>query len=184
MYTTGERRLFFGLELPESLKSRLLSMQRPLEGARWHQPEQLHLTLKFLGNVKEFQLKAVQLAAMNIPIKPFNLALLGLGCFGEPERPKALWAGIEHSELLEELQSTLSRRMVPCGFQEEARRFQPHITLARISQPSGSVQSLLKSYSDYSVGTMPVNFFSLFQSNLTPEGSVYTVLDRFELNAA
>jgi 2'-5' RNA ligase len=124
----------------------------------------------------------VRSAAQAIPVKPFKLSLSGLGCFGEPERPKALWAGIEPSDPLEELQRALSRQMVSCGFQEDARRFQPHITLARFSQPSASVRSLLTSYRDYSVGTMPVNFFNLFESNLTPEGSVYTVLDRFALN--
>ncbi|HET8904351.1 MAG TPA: 2'-5' RNA ligase family protein, partial [Saccharospirillum sp.] len=83
---------------------------------------------------------------------------------------------------LDELQRTLSRRLVTCGFEEEARRFQPHITLARFSQPSGSVRGVLASYRDYSAGVMPVNFFSLFQSDLTPDGPVYTVLDRFALN--
>lgn len=184
MSKADKRRLFFGLELPEALKSRLLAIQQPLEGVRWQQPEQLHLTLRFLGSVPESQLKAVQSAAEGLPVKPFNLNLVGLGCFGEPEHPKVLWAGIEPSEPLDELQHAVSLRLVSCGFGEEARRFQRHITLARFSQPSGSVQSMLTSYRDYSVGTMPVNFFSLFQSDLTAEGAVYSVLDRFTLSAA
>lgn len=177
-----ERRLFFGLELPELLKSRLLSIQQPLEGARWQRSEQLHLTLMFLGSVQEFQLSAVLFAAQKLPVEPFNLSVSGLGCFGEPEHPAFLWAGIEPSEPLNELQRMLCQRLVSCGFEEEARRFQPHITLARFSQPSGSVRSVLASCRDYSAGTIPVNFFSLFQSDQTPEGSVYTVLERFALN--
>lgn len=182
MNKANKRRLFFGLELPDALKARLLSVQQPLEGARWQQPEQLHLTLMFLGSVQESQLGLVQSAAKSLPVKPFNLSLLGLGCFGEPERPNVLWAGLEPSERLDALQRALSQRLVARGFEEEARRFLPHITLARFSQPSGSVRSVLTTYRDYSAGTMPVNFFSLFESDLTPEGPVYTVLDRFALN--
>jgi RNA 2',3'-cyclic 3'-phosphodiesterase len=179
---TGGRRLFFGLELPAAVKSSLLSLQQPLEGARWQQPEQLHLTLMFLGTLQEPLLASVQSAAQALPVKPFNLNLLGLGCFGEPESPAILWAGVEPTEPLFMLQSVLSQRLVRCGFQEEAHRFQPHITLAHFGQSPGSVRRLLTTYSDHGFGTLPVDFFSLFQSKPTPEGSVYTVLDRFALN--
>lgn len=177
-----KQRLFFGVEMPEASKSRLLSVQQPVKGARWQSPEQLHLTLVFLGNVQASQLKAVQSVAQRLSVEPFTLTLLGLGCFGEPEHPKVLWAGIEPSESLDDLQNTLSRHLVSCGFRGETRRFQPHITLARFRQPSGSVRSLLAAYREYAFGSMPVSFLSLFESQLTPEGASYSVLDRIPLS--
>lgn len=176
-----KRRLFFGLEVPDAVKARLLSIQCPLQGARWHQPEQLHLTLVFLGGVDEDQLEAVRSAAQNLPVKPFSVKLSGIGCFGQPDRPRYLWAGVEPSEALVALQEALSQRLAVLGFKKEERLFIPHVTLARFNQRAGTIQSLLAANGDVSAGALPVTFISLFQSSQGPSGSVYTVLNRFSL---
>ena len=88
-------RLFFGLELPAEIKARLLKVRSPVTGARWQSAEQLHITLLFLGKVSGEDLEAVASSARQIDSESFPLEVAGVGCFGQPERPKNLWAGVQ-----------------------------------------------------------------------------------------
>lgn len=169
-------RLFYALALPAAVKERLVSIRAPLTGARWQREDQLHLTVVFLGSVDESQLAAIREAGRELPAEPFDLTIRGLGCFGLPERPKYLWAGIEPSDQLSELHGLLSQRLALCGFRQEERQYRPHITLARFRQPAGSIQGLLEAYRGFYAGSFQVDRVSLFQSTQGPDGSVYTLL--------
>jgi len=174
-------RLFFGLEIPESIKQRLLSIQAPVVGARWQSPEQLHLTLLFLGSVEKQQLPHIRNAARNLPVERFAGSVTGIDCFGRPEQPKNLWAGVQPVDRLTELHKALSQRLSLYGFGEEKRRFRPHITLSRFRREAGSVLDLLHAHKNFHAGDFTVDRFALYQSNQGEQGSVYTVLDRFIL---
>lgn len=174
-------RLFFGLELPEPVKQRLLSVQRPVEGARWQRADQLHLTLAFLGSLEARLLPRLFDAARDLPIEPFALNVTGIGCFGHPDRPKNVWAGVRPKDELAELKSLLSQRLAYSGFAQEKRTFRPHVTLARFRKETGSVRDLLQNHHGFDAGTFCVHRLALFESITGEQGSVYQIIERFAL---
>lgn len=174
-------RLFFGLEIPEAVKASLLQMKTQVAGARWQSRGQLHLTLAFLGQVEEPQVALACELARGVTQSPFELHVQGLGCFGSPESPKILWAGVSPEDQLRELQQNLANRLTDNGFTLQNPSFKPHITISRFRPPAGSVASLLESHRNTSFGTMAVKDFVLFESTPGAGGSVYTVLERFVL---
>lgn len=178
---TAKLRLFFGLEIPESVKQRLISVQQPVAGARWQRAEQLHLTLAFLGNVEAQWLPAICDAAVNLPVKPFDVAVRGIGCFGNPDHPKNLWAGLQPVKELAELHRSLNQRLASYGFGQEKRTFRPHITLSRFKRQSGSVTGLLKNSDELVIDTFSVDNLALFESVPGEHGSVYHIIERFPL---
>jgi 2'-5' RNA ligase len=179
-----KHRLFFGLELPESVKQRLLDIQQPVAGARWQRADQLHLTLVFLGSVAAQHLPMLREAVRNLPVLPFDLAISGVGCFGRPDRPKNLWAGIRPVEKLAELQAELNQRLASGGFACEKRRFSPHITISRFKGEAGSVAGLLQDYNELQIGPFQVDHFALFESVQGERGSVYHVVETYPLSGA
>ncbi|MEP1214477.1 MAG: RNA 2',3'-cyclic phosphodiesterase [Marinobacter sp.] len=178
------RRLFFGVEIPEGIKQRLLWIQTPMVGARWQTPEQMHLTLVFLGSVEAQRFEDVREAARNLPLKPFELTVAGLGCFGHPDHPKNLWAGVHSVDELAELKGMLSQRLAFSGFALEKRAFRPHITLARFKKESSSVREVLQKHQAFHAGTFLVTTFALVESNIGEQGSVYQVVETFPLVGA
>lgn len=179
-----KHRLFFGLELPESVKQSLLDIQQPVAGARWQRADQLHLTLVFLGSVEAQHLPMLREVVRNLPVLPFDLVISGVGCFGRPQRPKNLWAGVRPVEKLEELQAELNKRLASVGFAQEKRGFQPHVTLSRFKKEGGSVAGLLQDYHQLRIEPFQVDRFALFESVQGERGSVYHVVERYPLSGA
>lgn len=174
-------RLFLALEIPASIKQGLLRVQAPIAGARWQTESQLHLTLLFLGNVHEETVPGVCDALRAIPLAGFELQVRGVGCFGRPQAPRNLWAGVHPEAPLAALHTRSKERLVHLGFAFEQRPFRPHITLARFKKTPGSVQALLADHGDDSFGAFAVDEFALLQSTQGRSGSAYTVVERFAL---
>ncbi|AMQ88255.1 RNA 2',3'-cyclic phosphodiesterase [Marinobacter sp. LQ44] len=174
-------RLFFGLEIPEAIKTSLLQVKTQVAGARWQSRGQLHLTLAFLGQVEDHQVALACDLARGITQSSFELNVQGLGCFGSPEKPKILWAGVSPENELRDLQNNLATRLTANGFTLENPNFKPHITLSRFRHPAGSVSSLLDSHQGTVFGLMPVQDFVLYESAPGPGGSIYNVIERFTL---
>lgn len=177
-------RLFFGLEVPPETKGRLLQVRSAVSGAKWQTAEQLHITLLFLGRVEENAASAVCESAREILMEPFFLSVAGLNCFGQPRRPRNLWAGVQPVAPVASLYAALQGRMVSLGFATEVRTFRPHITLARFKGQAGSVEGLLAEHGESVFGQFPVKEFALFDSKPGPAGSVYTAIERFPLRGA
>lgn len=146
--------------------------------------DKLHLTLKFLGDtdlalvpqVSDFLRKAVGEATK------FEMPLVGLGAFPHPRRPSVVWVGTQESETLVDIAGSLERLLRPLGFKRERRRFEPHVTLARIrSKPPGELAELLDADQSTDFGAVPVASVQLFQSELRSDGPQYTVLSTVEL---
>ena len=174
-------RVFFGLELPDAIKTQLLALQAPVEGAKWQWRGQLHLTLAFIGQVDDKRVADLCRAASRVDITAFDLEVAGLNTFGRPERPRNLWAGIGDKPQLCNLQRQLSGHLASAGFDSGQSTFQPHITVARFRRQAGSVVRLLEQHGNDRFGRCPVTGFVLFQSTQGPAGSVYTVIERFPL---
>lgn len=135
-------RLFVAVELGEAIKRVLLVAQSELERfkpiLRGAKPEQMHLTLKFLGEVAETRLPAIQ-AALDTAVSqvaPFRIGTMHAGCFPPRGRVRVVWVGLDHDEGLLKCQAGVERELAKAGFPAEDRPFSPHLTVARVSEDS------------------------------------------------
>lgn len=176
-------RLFVGLELPASVAEQLHEIRGRLPGARWIAPENLHLTLRFIGDVDEGVAADIDEGLTGIDAPAFELAVHGLGHFGKGNQARALWAGVDESEALRHLQRKVESAVVRHGaLDPEGRKFKPHITLARLKNTDRRV--VLNYISEMGlVRTAPfaVTAFTLFSSHLTKAGAQYAAERRYVL---
>lgn len=175
-------RLFIAIHLPESVKTALLQtaaqMGQPLPAGvvRWVKPEQLHLTLRFLGDTAVAQLPALQdqLTQLTNQSSAFRLQLNGVGAFPNHQKPRVVWAGLAGEvAVLQTLQVALEKRLVGLGWAEEKRPFNPHITLGRVKDAK-KAQTLhwAVKLAALEIGVTEI---CLVQSELRPSGAIYTV---------
>ena len=166
-------RLFVALEIPESIRSRLALLEGGVPGARWASEEQMHLTLRFIGEVDENVAHDIDDALAGIRAPGFSLELAGVGEFGG-KKPHALWAGVRPNEALLHLRRKIETALQRIGLPAEERKFAAHVTLARMrSAPHEKVMQFLTHHALFASGPFPVNRFVLFSSQLGSGGSVY-----------
>lgn len=166
-------RLFVAVDLPPLLKAELDRLQEGLPGARWVSPDQLHLTLRFIGEVDAATMARLIAALREVCSPSFTLSLKGIGHFGRPAR--VLWVGLCASPELVELHHRISRALAECGLPPEERPFSPHITLARFREPPTSRLATFEGrYRDYTSPPFAISEFVLYSSRLTPQGAVHT----------
>lgn len=181
------RRLFVGLTLPERVESALLESRRSWEslpGARF--ARELHLTLKFLGNVAESDIQQIALALESVAsaLRPFTLSVGGLGCFPNARRASVVWRGVDQGfNELSKAAAQVEHALELIGFARETRPYTPHITLARLRPPSDLRGWLPTSEQKEAVPPFQVDQFHLIQSDLRPDGARYTSLRRFRFAA-
>lgn len=175
-------RLFVAIELPDGVKDVLaetavaLSKNIPDQAVRWVRPEQMHLTLRFLGDTAVAKLPTLQdhLTQLTARHPAFHLRLNGVGAFPNRKRPRVVWAGLAGElAVLQAMQAELEDRVVKLGWMREERPFSPHITLGRVKD-GGRVQDLDWSVRLAELG-VAVTAVQLVQSELRPSGPVYTV---------
>ena len=182
-------RLFIACELPPDLRQELVrtqsTLQKRLTGRafRWSSPETIHLTLKFLGDTPASKVEAIRAAldALVANHQPLSLRVEGLGCFPNARRPRVLWAGVEgDAARLGSLQAAVERAMEDQGFPPEGRGFSPHLTLCRVKGevPAAQLEAVGTVMASVRTAPLPwpVSAISLMQSDLHPEGAVYTRL--------
>ena len=176
-------RIFIGLELPDSIKTQLLILMGGLEGVRWQTEDQLHLTLRFIGEVDRACAEDVRAALGLVMADPFEVKLEGVGYFGKERAPRLLWAGVADPAPLRHLHDKLDQALLRVGIAPETRKFKPHVTLARFRRP-GSVTRLntyLQSSAALSLPGFPVNRFTLFESHLCSDGACYQAVEVYPL---
>ena len=127
-------RLFVGIEFPPELKLRLSLLCNGVAGAKWVDPGNLHLTLRFIGEIDEVLAHDVDAALARLKARRFALQLAGTGVFGG-NRPHALWVGVEKNPELVGLRDKIEQALIRAGLEPETRRFSPHVTLARLRDP-------------------------------------------------
>ena len=175
-------RLFVALELPEAERGRLARLQHGLRGARWVAPEALHLTLRFIGNVDGRQAEDIDAALTTLRFDAFPLALAGIGRFGEGRKLRALWVGVEENPLLLRLQTKIEQLLQRAGLPPEARKFKPHITLARFKGGKGSrVEEFLAQHTLFRSEAFLVRQVVLYSSFLGHGGALHRAEARYEL---
>lgn len=172
-------RLFTALTLPDAVADRLLDTMEGIPDARWQDAEQLHLTLTFLGDVPERGVDDLVLALARVALPPFPLSLAGVGHFEHKGRPKALWAGAAPNDALLALQQRVAQACAMAGYPPEARRFVPHVTLARLRGTVPQVPAWLAAHALLATPAFTVRGFTLFASTLSSVGSHYTSVEQF-----
>jgi len=174
-------RLFVALALPDAVAEGLLAIQSGVPGARWSEREQLHLTLRFIGEADGRDATAVDDSLSLIDAPKFSLAFRGVGEFGG-KTPHALWAGVREKEPVAFLQRKIETALQRAGVPPEQRKYIPHVTLARLrGAPVGRVIDYLSDHAFYASESFDVEGFILYSSVLTTDGSLYRAEKAYRL---
>jgi 2'-5' RNA ligase len=188
-------RLFVALEIPAAVRDNLaaqvkelrdLSAQLADKRPRWLRPENLHVTLKFIGEVSPAKLESIRdaLAAIHSDA-PVHLQFRGLGFFPNEQYPRILWAGIEASASLPPLAANIDSALETQGVAREKRAFTPHLTLARFEPPGmhEKLRAMIRRNSGREFGSLQAREFHLIESKLKPAGAEYTSLASFPITS-
>ncbi|MEQ8228882.1 MAG: RNA 2',3'-cyclic phosphodiesterase [Rhodospirillales bacterium] len=175
-------RLFVGLDLPEDLRLTLTSLRDGINGARWVDPANYHITLRFIGEADRHQAADLDDALTDIHVPEFDLAFDGVGSFASRGRLRAIWARLQTSPALTHLHDKVERASIRAGFAEEQRKFKPHVTLARFKGTSElAAARFLEDHAGFTTRPFTVERFVLFESTLGGEGAHYTPVRKYSL---
>ena len=167
-------RLFVAIALPDRQRARLESLANGLPGARWLPPENLHLSLRFLGELDGALATDVDEALSALRMPAFQLALKGVSHFGEGRKIRTLWAGVEPEPALTRLRDKVEQAVIRAGVPSEPRKFKPHVTLARFkSSPGPALQDYLVQHALFRAAPFPAESFILYSSFLSASGAIY-----------
>jgi 2'-5' RNA ligase len=170
------KRLFVSIEPPRSVTQSLSELDPHLRGVRWLAPQQMHLTLIFLGNVPDEIEEKLKTTLNAIRWKAFFLPLTGFGAFPGKGRPNVVWIGVGtgHPHLFQ-LHKRVQEAVLAAGLEPDLRSFHPHVTVARCRDVSPeTIRPFLKTHAGFDAGMIHVESFTLNSSEVRPAGSVYT----------
>ena len=182
-------RLFVAVNLPPEVRDRMAAVQDQLRRAQadvsWVRAENVHVTVKFLGETEEKRLERIRPALDEVAqaAAPFSMEVSGVGSFGG-RVPRVVWVGVgDGAEALTQLAGRIETALARVGFPKERRGFTAHLTLGRVRSPRNA-EALLAALQEFQAekfGTFTATQFELLQSELRPTGSVYTMLEQFLL---
>jgi RNA 2',3'-cyclic 3'-phosphodiesterase len=178
----GAIRTFICIDLPESIKERIEKLQGALRQidapVSWVKPANIHVTVKFLGDVRQAEIPLVAAACKRATgsCSPFQVTVGSTGCFPSPRNPSVLWIGISQmSDALMRLRNAIEEELAREGFTREAKKFKPHLTIARLRNPRTAKQVadafMTCGFADES---FPATEVIVMRSDLSPQGSLYT----------
>jgi len=186
----GEIRTFLAIELPKKIIDQIRDIQNDLRSSvyqvKWVRPENIHLTLKFFGNIEEKTIEEISRVIKGVASKvdTFDLDVRGIGVFPNISRPRVVWVGVESADqnldlLHKEVEVTLEK----IGFEPEGRKFAPHLTLGRVKSLKDKRRLIdqVQMFKGCELGSFNVENLFLFKSDLRPSGAVYTKLSTFDL---
>jgi 2'-5' RNA ligase len=185
-------RTFIAVDLGKTIRDRAVALQEQLARAgtevKWVEPENIHVTLLFLGEVQDREVPRVcQIAADGARAQPvFLLSVEGVGCFPNPRRPRVVWVGVgAGAQPLCALHDALEGPLQELGYRREERRYTPHVTLGRVKsdRPTDRLGAELGAHAGWKGGETTVRELLVMSSQLTPRGPVYTVLSRPRLGS-
>ena len=178
-------RLFVAIALPEDVRDRLAALQHGVPGARWVAPENLHLTLRFIGEVDGHQAQDIDAALTGVHVPSFPLTLAGVGHFGCNAKTRSLWAGVEAGEPLKRLQAKVEQALQRAGVEPKGGKFKPHVTLARFkSNPGARLYDYLSRHALFRTQPFMAEHFVLYSSFLSQSGAIYRAEADYDLTRA
>ncbi|MCB1475550.1 MAG: RNA 2',3'-cyclic phosphodiesterase [Rhodobiaceae bacterium] len=174
-------RLFTGIQIPDETRRFLSMLRGGLAGARWADPQNYHMTLRFIGDVDMRTANEVVHQLSAISRFGFDLRMSGVGVFGG-NKPHTIWAGVAPSPALMELQAEQERLLQRMGLRAEGRKFQPHVTIARLRHVAvHDVARYLDLYGDFRAPEFSVESFALFSAREFEGGGPYIAEETFPL---
>ncbi len=184
-------RLFVALQIPDSIRKeyakliddfRRFDAKASLKKPKWVRPENLHVTLKFIGHTDPAKLDSIRgaLAKVRSP-QEVHLHFRNIGFFPNAKRPRVIWGGMESSENLAPLARAVDQQIASLGFPAEEREFTPHLTLARLDPPgiAQELRAAIEKHAVHDFGELQTSEFHLIESELKPTGAEYTTLQSF-----
>ena len=186
-------RTFMAIDLGEDIRDRLVSLQEKLSveapEVKWVEPDNLHVTLLFLGEVDQREVIDICRAAQNAvaAMSSFVLSVERAGCFPNPRRPRVLWVGIGKGvQEVCAIHDAIEVPLLDLGcYRREARAYTPHVTLGRVrsERPQDALAKALNKHQTWSAGEVLISEVLVMSSELTPDGPVYTVMSRAKLES-
>lgn len=178
-------RLFVALRPPKAIRERLLGLMGGVPGARWQDDAQLHLTLRYIGEVELHTAEDIATALGSVSHAPVELRLDGCGVFDDSRgRPNAIWAGVSPREPLAALHRKVDQAIVRAGLEPERRAYLPHITLARMSGSAGPVDRWLAEHAALASEPFAIDAMILYESRLGHGGASYEPVARYSLTGS
>jgi 2'-5' RNA ligase len=179
-------RLFIAVDLPAELRPAIAHLCQGIGGARWTRPEQLHITLRFLGDTPEDRLGDIRTRLRAVRVPRFELALRGTGVFppaGARKPARVLWLGFDPPEPLRALKDAVDG-VLGTDLETAKRGFSPHLTLARFpTRPRHDLDRFLAEHAGFDGGRFVVSDFHLYRSTLRPEGALHEIAESYSLLA-
>lgn len=175
-------RLFIAIDLPDSVIGTLI-MERPsIEGIRWQDASQMHLTLRFIGDVPQQVAGEINSGLQELQYSSFTMDIKGFGRFPPKGYPRVFWAGIEKNRALEELQEATESVCREAGLEPERRPYIPHITLGKVKKADkNEIDTFINQHKDFIIPHITVDEFILYSSRLKPDGAVHTPEEIFSM---
>lgn len=177
-------RCFIAIPMPEEIVEAIDDIQTGLRGANWTTQDTLHLTLAFLGEQHRRSLEDLDSALITLDAPSFDVTLAGVDAFGGTKGARLVYAGVEESARLRTLQAKVEQAAREAEIPLEAKRFIPHVTLARWGRGAVSEEALgawINANALFRAGPFPVESYTLFRSELTRSGALHTPLAEYAL---
>lgn len=172
-------RLFVAIRPPASLRALLLALMGGVAGARWQRDDQLHLTLRFIGEVDRHRATDIAYALRTIRFASFDASVSGVGAFDRRGVIDTLWAGVQPRDPLASLHRKVDRACVALGLPPEERAYLPHITLARFGRTGALVDPFLATHAALTSPPFTIDSFALFESRLGHNGASYHIVEDY-----
>ncbi|MFC1549628.1 RNA 2',3'-cyclic phosphodiesterase [Nitrospirota bacterium] len=180
-------RTFIAIEVPENVRSAIIEALGPLrkllpDPVKWVGPDNIHLTLKFLGDTPEEKIRGIEAAMARAAgaLEPMEVAVSGAGAFPNLRRPSVIWAGLNCPPALLELKKRIESELASLGFEEDSRVFSPHLTVGRVRRgakiPRRRLAAEIERLEKITFGAMDIREIVLMKSDLRPGSPVYTKL--------
>lgn len=175
---TKTRRIFVGIGFPQEILDEIGHIRKVIDGAKWLRPENLHLTIAFIGNIDEDKCRLIETSLESVKFSPFKLRLQGTDFW----KQGVLWIGVKKSDVLDKLKIEVEKALIPCGYIPDVREFIPHVTIARINgkYSHDDLNNFLRHRADFKSPKFGVDHFSLYESKASDAGNNYYVIKNYD----
>jgi 2'-5' RNA ligase len=174
-------RLFIAIDMPEQVQDQISDLYTAIQGARWVPHDQLHITMRFIGETDTATETSIIASLEHIRFEPFHIAVKSTGFFPLRKDPQVLWVGIDNSPELENLQRSIERSLTALGINPDSRVFHPHVTVARLDRPhKDRVVQFITDNHLFKTEPFEIDEFHLYRSYLGKNGAQYVKEASFE----
>lgn len=174
-------RLFVAARPPGPIRRQLLGLMDGIAEARWQDDDQIHITLRFIGEVDGRMAEDIALALLAVRHSPIETAIAGIGTFDRKGRIDALWAGLAPADALAGLHRKIDHTLVRLGLPPEGRAYHPHVTLARFSRKGGDVSHFAAIHAGLVSPHFRIDSFGLYESRRGSAGAQYEQVAGYDL---